>query len=101
MNPKIPENAEHYYTTKTFTADTTPLALRHEHRTADDVWGEIVVERGLVTYERLAGGLPGQDVTPTDSGIIEPGVPHRVTPSNDALFHLEFYRTSRRNARTG
>jgi tellurite resistance-related uncharacterized protein len=97
---KIPENAEHYYTTKTFTALTTPQALRHEHRTAEDVWGELVVERGEVLYERLAAPAGSQRVTPDSSWIIEPGVPHRVSPSTDASFHLELYRTSRRNARS-
>jgi tellurite resistance-related uncharacterized protein len=100
MSPKIPPHAEHYFRTKTFTAHTTPLALRQEHRTGEDVWGEIVVERGEVAYESLGEDAHAVQLTPERRGVVQPGVPHRVTPSHDALFHLELYRTRRHNART-
>ena len=99
MQAKIPQEAQHYYTTKTFSAQSAPDALQQEHRTAEDVWGELVVEQGEVVFERLAEPRGSWRVTPEARWVIEPGVPHRVSPSPDALFHLELYRTSDRNAR--
>jgi tellurite resistance-related uncharacterized protein len=93
MNSKIPEHAERDYITKTFTAQTTPLAFLYGHRIESDVWALIVVERGTVAYQRLGEANVTEHLTPERAGVIEPGVRHRVTPSHDARFHLELYRT--------
>jgi tellurite resistance-related uncharacterized protein len=74
-----------------FTAATVPPALLAEHRTAPDCWGRLVVRKGTVAYHDLSSGTTTRVAT-GDVLVIPPAQPHRVTPSADARFVVEFYR---------
>ena len=55
------------------------------------MWARIVVLEGRVDYEALSTG----DVVilaPEISVVVEPEVAHKVTPSADARFYVEFLR---------
>lgn len=87
----IPATATAYKQTATFTQDTLPAGLRSAHQTAAGVWGRITVLEGALHYEILAP-YESQVLTPELSGVVEPAVPHQVTPLGDVTFFVEFYR---------
>ena len=87
----IPATATAYKQTATFTQDTLPAGLRSAHRTAAGVWGRITVLEGALHYEILEP-YESQVLTPELSGVVEPAVPHQVTPLGDVTFFVEFYR---------
>ena len=90
MKP-LPEGVAPYSRTPSFTAETTPAALRADHATKPGVWGVIMVEAGRVTYAIPSTG-ERHDLVANRPGIVEPEVRHRVTPSDDARFFVEFHR---------
>lgn len=87
----IPATATAYKQTTTFTQDTLPAGLRSAHRTAEGVWGRITVLDGALHYEILEP-YESQVLTPEMSGVVEPTVPHQVTPLGEVKFFVEFYR---------
>ena len=87
----IPATATAYKQTATFTQDTLPAGLQKAHRTAAGVWGRITVLEGALQYEILAP-YESQVLTPELSGVVEPAVPHQVTPLGNVTFFVEFYR---------
>ncbi len=79
--------------TPMFTTDSLPAALVASHRTA--VWALLHVEAGSVRFVELAGDEPRDvRVEAGDSAVIVPDVEHRVEPSIDAAFFVQFYRAS-------
>jgi len=86
---RLPSDAREYKRTATFTEETLPTALRKEHRTKAGTWGRIVVTEGQVEFHSrgrvrvLATG---------DAAIVEPEVPHHVTPLGAMRLHVEFWR---------
>ena len=86
---RLPLDAREYKRTASFTEETLPAALRKEHRTKADSWGRIVVTAGQVEFHargrvRVLGA--------GDVGIVEPEVPHHVTPLGAVRLHVEFLR---------
>ena len=87
----MPPGASEYKRTATFTETTLPDALRTDHRTKAGTWAHIVVESGALDYHvrgrvhRLVPGRPG---------LVEPEVPHHVTPAGPVCLHVEFYRVT-------
>jgi tellurite resistance-related uncharacterized protein len=87
----MPPDATEYKRTATFTEETLPAALRSDHRTKAGTWARIIVESGELDYHvrgrvhRLAPGRPG---------LVEPEMPHHVTPVGPVRLHVEFYRVS-------
>lgn len=74
--------------TPTFTAESVPPALLQNHRTS--VWAQLEVESGTVEFVEEDGnwraiGAPGAPVS------IVPDRPHRVVPSADATFAVQFF----------
>jgi tellurite resistance-related uncharacterized protein len=70
-----------------------PAALARSHRTA--VWAMLCVEDGSVRYitSIWKESFPrDMRVGAGDSAVIRPGVEHRVEPSTDARFFVQFYR---------
>jgi tellurite methyltransferase len=85
----LPSDANEYKRTATFTEETLPAALRREHRTKEGTWGRIVVTAGQLEFHsrgrvRLLGA--------GDVGVVEPTVPHHVTPLGPVNVHVEFWR---------
>jgi tellurite methyltransferase len=85
----MPPGAAEYKRTAAFTEETLPAALRADHQTKAATWARIVVESGELDYHvrgrvhHLVPGLPG---------LVEPEVPHHVTPIGAVRVHVEFYR---------
>lgn len=84
-----------YKRTAEFTAATTPAGLRADHSTKPGVWGTIHVVTGSLRYivePPLARELV---LDPEHPGTVVPEVRHRVEPSPDARFFVEFHRAPR------
>jgi len=85
----MPPDAVQYKRTATFTEHTLPAALRKDHRTKAGTWARIVVERGELSYH-VRGRV--QRLTPGHDGLVEPEVPHHVTPLGAVRMHVAFFR---------
>jgi len=89
---EVPAGFVAYKRTADFTATTTPAGLRADHATKPGVWGKIHVVAGSLRYfvePPLARELV---LDPSHPGIVVPEVRHRVAPSDDARFFVEFLR---------
>lgn len=77
--------------TPLFDFDSLPAPLATSHRTT--VWATVHVQEGDVDYSDLEGDQPRHErLEAGDSIVIPPGVLHRVDPSTDARFFVQFYR---------
>jgi hemoglobin len=77
--------------TPVFDLESLPAPLATSHRTT--VWATLHVQSGDVDYSDLEGDEPRHErLEAGDSIVIPPGVLHRVDPSTDARFHLQFHR---------
>lgn len=86
----LPPAAREYKRTAVFTEETLPDALRREHRIKAGSWGRVVVTDGQLEFHsrgrvRLLGA--------GEVGIVEPEIPHHVTPLGAVLVHVEFWRS--------
>lgn len=89
--PVLPEGLLLARTTPEFTATTVPAALLAAHQTAEKVWGHLVVRSGSVGFTFEDDGTSWQ-LTAGQTMAIPPQRPHRVTPDDDAVFGVEFYK---------
>lgn len=89
--PTIPADLVEARHTPLFDFAALPESLAESHRTT--VWAQLFVHTGSVRYTDLDGDSP-RDISlgPDESAVIEPGVEHRVEPSTDATFFVQFYR---------
>ena len=95
--PGLPEGAEPYKRTGTFTETTVPAALLDNHSTKHGAWGLIRVEQGRLRYLVTDPRRPSSEsvLTPgTPPGVIEPTIVHRVEPLGEVRFHVEFLRVA-------
>lgn len=77
--------------TPLFDPVSLPAALAKSHRTT--VWAELRVQTGSVRYVDLEGEAPRDErLGAGDSAVVVPGVQHRVEPSTDAVFYIQFFR---------
>ncbi len=87
----LPKGLVPYKRTADFTQTTLPRGLLKDHNTKAGVWGLIQVTAGALCYS-----IPsrGEDtlLKPGVPGVVEPEVPHHVTPQGAVTFHVEFYR---------
>ncbi len=81
-----------YSETPVFTQDTVPAKLTSVHDTKPGVWGKLVVLEGALDYVVLGPPPARQRITPSNFGVIEPAVPHRVELNGPVRFKVEFYR---------
>lgn len=89
--PTLPVGLIEARHTPMFTPDSLPAALVASHRTT--VWAELHVQAGSVRYIDLDGdGRRDIRVEASQTAVIVPGVEHRVEPSTDAAFFVQFYR---------
>ena len=91
MMPSLPPGVVPYRRTPTFTARSVPQDLLREHSTKAGVWGRIVVLAGSVRYQPIECD-ESFVLGPGEVGIVAPTAPHRVEPSGDATFYVEFLR---------
>ncbi len=82
----------HQRTTPDFDADTVPAGLLRAHRVAPEVWGEVEVLAGTLTF--VWEDRPDARVLlePGDTLVIPPDEPHHVEPGPGARFHVSFHR---------
>jgi tellurite resistance-related uncharacterized protein len=86
----LPSSVVAYKKTSLFTNATIPHGLLQDHRTKPGVWGLIQVERGSLRY--TINDKEVHLLTPGYPGVVEPAVTHYITPLEDVLFFVEFYR---------
>lgn len=91
MKP-LPEDVVVYKRTPDFTDGTVPAALRKSHDTKAGVWGRIIVTQGKLRYRILEPAIEDHILDIDHVGIVEPEVPHEVTPLGAVTFHVEFLK---------
>ena len=90
---EMPAGHAPYKRTATFTRDTIPQGLLHDHRTKAGVWALLHVTRGsLEFFEREGSAEARQRISAGQQATIRPAVEHRVAPLDDVEFHVEFWR---------
>lgn len=93
---RIPTNWTIQRSTPFFTVDTVPKALLTHHNTAADVFGQLCVMEGVVTY---FGFVDSEATEPEVTVVIEAGqfatsppqYWHRIELSEDAQFNINFW----------
>jgi tellurite resistance-related uncharacterized protein len=88
---EIPAGYTAYKRTPSFTRESVPKGLLHEHRTKAGVWGKIVVVKGSLRYRIVREPREEHLLHPGTCGIVEPEVPHEVAFVDDGEFYVEFY----------
>lgn len=73
--------------TPDFTASSVPPALLHDHRTT--VWARLEVAAGTVDF--IEGDGDRVTAGPERAIVIVPNRAHRVVPSPDAVFAVQFF----------
>lgn len=89
MNRNLPVGATAARRTPIFSVDSVPPALLNSHKTT--VWAELVVIAGVVVF---SDERPDPWTTTVDAGdrvVILPERLHRIEPSADARFYVQFY----------
>ncbi len=77
--------------TPLFDYESLPPPLVKSHRTS--VWAELRVQAGSVRYVDLDGASRRDErLESGDCAVIVPGVEHRIEPSTDAMFYIQFFR---------
>lgn len=77
--------------TPQFHFESMPPPIASSHRTT--VWATLHVQQGDVDYADLEGDDPRHErLEAGDSIVIRPWTLHRVDPSTDAQFFIQFYR---------
>lgn len=89
----LPPDVAPYKRTATFTENTIPAGLMHEHRTAAGVWGLLHVLAGRLIY-RIAGpkGSEHEIGAGDPPGVIEPERLHELRLLGPVQFYVEFHR---------
>ena len=89
---ELPTEVQEYKRTRAFNFETTPAGLTSSHRLRPNVWGEIVVTHGCVTFVLEDAGNRHVTLTPERPGVVEPERPHHVVPDAEARFFVRFLR---------
>ncbi len=95
MSSRLPNGAESYKHTPTFTETSVPAALLKDHSTKPGTRGLIYVEQGRLRYAVTdAAREPTERILTPDSppGLVEPTILHWVEPLGEVRFRIEFFR---------
>jgi tellurite resistance-related uncharacterized protein len=97
----MPPAAEAYKKTKTFSADSIPVALQNNHNTAGGVWALIYVLRGELRYivapDEHCASEQTFSLDTTCLGLIQPKSYHRIQAmSDDVQCYVEFWKVMKR-----
>jgi tellurite resistance-related uncharacterized protein len=84
----MPPSAREYKRTEIFSEATLPKALCTEHRTKAGAWGRVVVSAGRLEFHSR-GRV--RVLSAGEVAIVEPEVPHHVTPLGTVRVHVEFW----------
>ena len=88
----LPDDVQPCRRTPVFTETTVPTGLLKAHTTKADTWARILVLEGRLRYRILAPTVEEVLLTPEEFGVVEPQVPHEVSPDGPVKFCVEFYR---------
>jgi tellurite resistance-related uncharacterized protein len=91
---ELPPGLEVVRTTKVFDIVTVPHGLLRSHELAADVWARLVVESGSVVFVFEDAPSAPRRLNAGEHQAIPPARGHRITPGDDATFHLEFLRAA-------
>ena len=89
---KLPETVAEYARTKVYDQNTVPAKLTAMHETKTGVWGIIEVQEGVLEYHILCDPPEHHQLTRQTPGIIEPAMPHYVTPKGAVRFQVIFLK---------
>jgi tellurite resistance-related uncharacterized protein len=89
---ELPNDVVAYKKTPEFTEATVPSGLLRDHRTKAGVWGEIVVLEGCLEYIINEPVLEVVTLKEGQPGVVEPTIPHHITPLGPVRFYVEFSR---------
>jgi tellurite resistance-related uncharacterized protein len=94
----LPPGCQAYRSSPVFTEATVPPALLRSHRTKPGTWALIRVLEGRLLYRVLDS--PSERILDPAGvpGLVEPGVPHEVTPLGPIRFQVEFHRVTAADA---
>lgn len=89
----MPAGVVMYARTPVFNHQEIPKGLSKSHRTGKGVWSELVIDQGLVQLDWLDDSGKSLRLQAGEHSTIPPLLMHRVDLlSDDARFHLDFYR---------
>ena len=90
---ELPDDAVPVRRTDTFSETSIPAGLLKSHRTKPGTWGRITVLEGKLLYRILEPRPVEYTLEPNRPGIVEPGIPHEVTPQGPVRFYVEFLKS--------
>lgn len=88
----LPDDVTLARTTPTFDEHTVPDGLLSAHRTADAVWGRLVVLDGTLDFAFEDAAAAPRTLVVGERQVIPPGREHRVILTGPVNFHVEFHR---------
>ncbi len=91
MRP-LPEDVFVYKTTAWFTESSVPVGLLRTYHLKPGSWGRIVVTQGELDYTIEREPVEKVRLSPERIGVVEPEVPHHVTPLGPVRFRVEFLK---------
>lgn len=89
---ELPPGVERQRTTPEFDAATVPAGLLRAHRVAPEVWGEVEVLAGSLTFVWEDRPSSPVSLSAGDTLVIPPDEPHHVELGPEARFHVSFHR---------
>lgn len=79
-------------TTDVFDSSSVPAGLLRAHQIAPDVWGEVEVLDGTLTFVWEDVDDPAVVLSAGDTLVVPPETPHHVELGPDARFRVSFHR---------
>lgn len=89
---ELPEGVSLQRSTDVFDSSSVPAGLLGAHQTAAQVWGEVEVLAGSLTFVWEDGDEPGVVLSAGDTLVVPPAKPHHVELGPDARFRVSFHR---------
>jgi len=88
----LPENVKPYKQTPVFTEKNIPKGLLQTLRTKEGTWGKICISKGKLLYVIESEVQETKELSTSIYGVVEPQVPHHVTPIGEVEFFVEFLK---------
>lgn len=95
MPDELPSGALLVDLSARYNHDTIPRSLARFLPAPRGCWARVVVEKGGLELA-FPGGTPSQRLDSMDAGIVPPGTPFKIAPTEKPLrFQIEYYRKPR------
>lgn len=89
----LPDGLVTYKRTPEFNQDTVPAGLLKSHQTKAGTWGNIIISSGKLVYRILEPELEEIELSPEQTGCVEPTVLHELVISEPVSFHVQFLKS--------